>query len=85
LSVVVTKPGPDKQVSDRAILVAVRDLYGPAVGTSEVAEEVGVSRQTADKHLRRLESDGLVNSRMVGQVRVWWLDDDGERYLADRG
>lgn len=78
------KPGPDRTATDESILKAIKDAYSPAVGTSEVAERVGVERQTADRHLRRLDEEGLVNTRMTGQSRVWWLSDEGLRYLDDR-
>lgn len=76
-------PGPDRTASDEAILKAIHQIYGPAVGTSEIAEEVGVARQTADKHLRDMADRGLVNTRMVGQVRVWWLSDTGEKQVTE--
>ena len=80
-----TKPGPERKVSDGELLVAIRNQYGPAAGTSEVADRVGVQRQTADKYLRDLEDRGLVNTRKIGQVRVWWLSDEGERRVALSG
>jgi len=75
------KPGPDRQATDEMILAAIRDHYSPAVGTSEVADRIGVKRQTADKHLRNLSDRNLVNTRKIGRVRVWWLSDEGRRYL----
>lgn len=76
-------PGPNRQATTEGILHAIRDIYGPAAGTSEIAEKVGVSRQAVDKHLRELADEGLVNTRKIGQVRVWWLSDDGERMISD--
>jgi len=78
------KPGPDRTATDECILNAIKDAYSPAVGTSEIADRVGVQRQTADRHLRRLNDEDLVNTRMIGQVRVWWLSDEGRRYLDER-
>ncbi|WP_435101140.1 winged helix-turn-helix domain-containing protein [Halarchaeum sp. P4] len=77
------KPGPDREVTDEQILTAIRNAYSPAVGTSDVAERVGAQRQTVDKHLRELAEEGLVETRMIGRVRVWWLSDDGRRYIDD--
>jgi len=77
------KPGPDREVTDKEILEQLRKHYSPAMNASEIADEVDVSRQTVDKRLRNLEDDGLVNTRMVGRVRVWWLSDSGKRYLHD--
>lgn len=41
--------------------------------TSEVADEVGVSRQEADRRLRKLESQGKVKKKKVGVSLVWYL------------
>ena len=43
---------------------------GPC-STTEVAEVIPVSRQAATKHLRLLESAGLVTSRRAGRERIW--------------
>jgi predicted transcriptional regulator len=78
-----TRPGPDRTATDERILKAIRDAYSPAVGTTEVAERVGVERQTVDKHLRNLADDGLIETRMIGRVRVWWLSTEGKRFLDE--
>jgi Mn-dependent DtxR family transcriptional regulator len=75
-------PGPDPQHGDLEVLRAVSDTYGPAVGTSEVAEHLDVKTQTAAKYLNRLSDAGLVHTRKIGRVRVWWLSDRGQRELA---
>ena len=77
------KPGPDREATDERILRAIRDAYAPAVGTSEIADELGVERQTVDRHLRDLSDEGYVNTKMIGQVRVWWLSDEGRKRLAE--
>jgi len=77
----MANPGPDRQATNKQILREVRNHYSPAVGASEVAERVEVSRQTVDRHLRNLEEEGLVNTRKIGRVRVWWLSDDGKLFL----
>lgn len=78
-----SKPGPEREATDERILRAIRDAYAPAVGTSEIAEKLGVQRQTVDKHLRSLAEEGLVNTKKIGRVRVWWLADEGRRRLAE--
>jgi len=77
------KPGPDREATDERILRAIRDAYAPAVGTSEIADELGVERQTADRHLRDLSEEGYVNTKKIGRVRVWWLADKGRKHLAE--
>lgn len=60
--------------SEREYLDAVRELQ-PA-GTAEVAEHVGVERQSADYRLRKLETDGRVRSKKIGNSLAWLLADD---------
>lgn len=78
----VVAPGPNPQLDDEDVLRAVRDIYGPAVGTSEVADELDVVTRTADKYLRRLADDGLILTRKVGQVRLWWLSPKGRQRIS---
>lgn len=44
--------------------------------TKEIADAVGVTRQGADYRLRRLEEDGKVESKMVGNSLLWQLPGD---------
>lgn len=44
--------------------------------TSEVADEVGVTRQGADYRLRQLEEKGLVRKKKIGPALVWMVDAD---------
>lgn len=78
----MTKPGPDREVTRDGVLQSIHDIYGPAVGTSEIAEKLGVTRQAVDNRLRELESDGYLNTRKIGRSRVWWLSDKGEQRVA---
>lgn len=58
---------PDHE--DDEYVDAVRECEPAA--TSEVAGKVGVPRQNADRRLRRLEDQGRVRSKMVGNSLVW--------------
>jgi DNA-binding MarR family transcriptional regulator len=58
---------------EREYLDAVRELE-PA-GTSEVAERVGVERQSADYRLRKLEESGRVRSKKIGNSLAWLIED----------
>jgi len=60
--------------TDAEILAAVR-AHEPAA-TSEVAGEVGMTRQGADRRLRRLRDGGRVNSKKIGASLVWFAPDD---------
>ena len=58
--------------TDEEIVDAVRE--NEPAGTSEVAEAVGVERQSADYRLRKLEEEGSVESKMVGNSLVWMVE-----------
>jgi len=62
-------------VTDEEILAAVR-AHEPAA-TSEVAGEVDMTRQGADKRLRALRDEGRVNSKKIAASLVWF-DADAE-------
>lgn len=55
--------------TDEEVLDAVRK-HEPA-GTKEVADELGIARQSADYRLRRLLDEGRVSKKKVGNSLVW--------------
>jgi len=63
-----------KGIEDSEVLDAVRDSEPAA--TKEVAEALGIVRQSADYRLRRLEEDGRVRSKMVGNSLVWMVAEE---------
>lgn len=67
--------------SESEYLEAVRTLEPAA--TSEIAERVGVARQSADYRLRKLEADGKVRSKKIGTALAWMLADDDEVHEVD--
>jgi predicted transcriptional regulator len=69
------------QTSDEEVLQAIEDHRAPAVGTKDIAEEVGVSRQAVYQRLRGLEEDGLVEEYKVSRDTVWYVTPAGRRYL----
>lgn len=56
--------------SDAEVLAAVR-THEPAA-TSEVGDELGITRQGADRRLRRLRDEGRVKSKKIGASLVWF-------------
>ena len=56
-------------VSDEAVLDAV--ATAAPVGTSDVAEELGLTRQAADYRLRRLREAGRVEADTIGGALAW--------------
>lgn len=59
--------------TDEDLLNAVT-THEPAA-TSEVAEELGVTRQSADQHLRRLADEGKIRKKKIGASLVWFRDE----------
>jgi|APHM01.1.fsa_nt_gi hypothetical protein len=79
----MTTPGRDKDVSDAEMLVAILHAPDPVATAAEVGDAVGISRQGADKRLRQLAEQGLVNSVKKGS-RLWWLSDEGLAHIGDK-
>ena len=67
--------------TDEEILAATR-AHEPAA-TSEVAEEVGMTRQGADRRLRRLRDAGRVSSKKIGASLVWFAPEQDRREPTD--
>lgn len=76
------KPGPDPQLEEGDILRYISREYSPAVGTNHVADHFDVKQQTAHKYLSRMSEKGLIDSRKIGRVRIWWLTDKGRREIS---
>ncbi|AFO57567.1 hypothetical protein NJ7G_2332 [Natrinema sp. J7-2] len=60
--------------TDEDVLNAVRE-HEPA-GTKEVADQLGIARQSADYRLRRLLDEGQVSKKKVGNSLVWSAEED---------
>lgn len=71
----------DTEDRGRPVKVTVEDVYeafdrvqGPAATGSELARELGVSKQTALRRLDELCEQGRVASKDRG-VKIWWRTD----------
>ncbi|GAA0307013.1 winged helix-turn-helix transcriptional regulator [Halarchaeum salinum] len=64
--------GRPRETSDEELLSSVRS-HSPA-GTSEIADEVGMTRQGTQKRLDELHEQGKVNRKDIGTVVVWYID-----------
>ena len=71
------------KTSDEEVMQAIRDHHAPAVGTVDIADMVGVTRQAVDERLEDLELDGLVEQYKPSRDNVWYLTPAGERYLDE--
>lgn len=62
------------EYADEEFLEAV--AANEPAATSEVADEVGIARQSADYRLRKLEDSGRVSKKKVGNALVWMVADE---------
>ena len=60
--------------SEQEVITAIKK-HSPAA-TSEIAEEIGMTRQGADARLRRLHEAGAVTKKKIGASLVWFIDTD---------
>lgn len=63
----------ESEYSDEDIINAVRK-HEPAA-TSEVAETLGMARQSADYRLRRLLEENRVSKKKVGNSLIWLVEE----------
>lgn len=70
------------KVSDDQILQAIEDHRAPAVGVTDLSDELPVTRQAIYSRLQNLEADGLVEKYKVSRDTVWYLTPAGRRYLG---
>jgi len=78
----MTGSGRKKTVSDVEILREFAICEAPFMHPTELTEPMDMSRQGVYKRLKKLEDDGLLNSKKTGQTRNWWLTDEGRRYVS---
>lgn len=76
-------PGPDPEVSNCEVLEVVLLHPDPAMSAAEVADSVGVTRQAADRYLRKMAKEDLVRSSKVGASRIWWVGETGREYYHE--
>lgn len=61
------------EFDDDDIIEVISDLQ-PTAGTSDIAQELGVTRQSADYRLRKLQEEGRIRSETVGRTLIWFVD-----------
>lgn len=54
------------------------EKQGGMAGTTDIAEEVGVIRETAYKKLQRMEKEGEVQSQKIGNSLIWTVTNGSE-------
>lgn len=61
------------EFDDEYIIEVIGGLQ-PTAGTSDIAEKLGVTRQSADYRLRKLQEEGRIKSETVGRTLIWFVD-----------
>ncbi|WP_082682133.1 MarR family transcriptional regulator [Haloferax profundi] len=69
--------GRPRKVTKKDVYEAFNRVPGPAATGSELARELGVSKQTVLRRLHDLHEQGCVESKDCG-VKIWWRDDTPE-------
>lgn len=74
--------GADRIVSNERILLEFLLTSDPALFTSEISDNLPITRQRVGQLLKELEKDGFVTSKFASNRRLWWLTADGHDYIA---
>ncbi|WP_281193981.1 winged helix-turn-helix transcriptional regulator [Halorubrum sp. F4] len=75
--------GRKETISDEEILKIFRSSSDPVLTTSELAGETDFSLNGIRKRLYSLEERGLINKKKAGNSPVWWITDEGKKYLRE--
>ena len=46
----------------------------------EISEKLGINRVTMTKYLRVFAAEGLINQKNIGNIILWFIDDDIEQF-----
>ena len=60
----------------RESFIQAIEASGGQAATSELAEYVGCIRETAYKRMKKMEREGIVESRQFGRTLVWTVTDE---------
>jgi DNA-binding transcriptional ArsR family regulator len=52
------------------------------VNVSEIARRIGVNFQSASKHLRLLEDEGIIQHKMFGRIRLYRMNEHSPKAKA---
>lgn len=65
--------GRPKELTEEKVVRIIKEADDPFVWPAEVADKTGVSNVTARKALKRMQEEGLVESKQSGSGSGWWL------------
>lgn len=70
--------GPEPMVTETDIQREIKSSDEPFVTATDIADSMGVARQTAYKHLQRMHETGELRKRKIGSSAVIWWRDGGD-------
>lgn len=73
--------GRPPETTDIEILEVFIQSDDLVLSTREVSEKIAYSQPGTYKRLRTLEEKDWLGSKMLGDVRAWWLTDKGRTQL----
>lgn len=66
--------GPEPMVTESKLRKHIQQHENPFITATDMAESMGVARQTAYKHLQRMYENGkLEKEKIGGSAVIWWL------------
>ncbi len=76
-------PGPDAEDTADELLRHVRLRPDPFATAKDIEPKTSVGYKQTRNRLDQLVEDGYLNSRKVGNVKVYWLSESGKQRLAE--
>lgn len=73
--------GSDPMVEDEEIILAIRNHPHPSLSTNEVSDGIEIGQQRTYERPTDLAESELVQTKILGNSRAWWLTDRGEKFL----
>jgi CTP-dependent riboflavin kinase len=75
--------GRSPETTDREILEIFCQSGEPVLSTREISSALSYSQPGTYRRLKSLNEEGLIESKMIGDSKAWWLTDDGRRFLEE--
>jgi len=66
--------GRSKEVTDMELIEAGREVSGPAFTSREVADAVGLERDTVRVRLNNLATDGVIHKKSPSSLNIYWVE-----------
>jgi len=66
--------GRSKEVTDIELIQAGRGVSGPAWTSREVADAVGLERDTVRVRLNNLAAEGVIHKKSASAINIYWVE-----------